>query len=167
MSGACPSRHYRIATRTDVVIVALQARELASALGFPRRRAVELGIVTSELASNLVRHGGGGGIALSEVTLRNRRSTLSVIAYDHGPPVADLGQALGDGCDDRGPLDPATLVFRGGLGTGLGAVKRLADFLEYHQGSRGKVFVARFLAPCEKALAPCTGRPLVVPGSPS
>jgi hypothetical protein len=46
--------------------------------------------------------------------------------------------ALQDGCDDRGPIDPAHLLKRGGLGIGLGAVVRLMDSLQVEQDKDGK-----------------------------
>ncbi len=49
-----------------------------------------------------------------------------------------------DGNDDQGPIDPALLLRRGGLGTGLGAVARFADKLEYRDEDGGKTITARF-----------------------
>jgi hypothetical protein len=46
--------------------------------------------------------------------------------------------------DDQGPIDPALLLRRGGLGTGLGAVARFADRVEYHEEEVGKTVTARF-----------------------
>ena len=51
-----------------------------------------------------------------------------------------------DGYDDQGPIDPALILRRGGLGTGLGAVARLADRVEYREVEGGKVITARFFA---------------------
>jgi anti-sigma regulatory factor (Ser/Thr protein kinase) len=69
-----------------------------------------------------------------------------VIARDVGPPFHDLELALRDGYNDRGPIDPATLLRRGGLGTGLGAVQRLTDSLDVIYVSGGKAIeVVRYL----------------------
>ena len=46
--------------------------------------------------------------------------------------------AMTDGYDDRGPIDPALILRRGGLGTGLGAVARLADRLDYREEPEGR-----------------------------
>jgi anti-sigma regulatory factor (Ser/Thr protein kinase) len=66
------------------------------------------------------------------------------VARDVGPPIHDLAIAMLDGHDDRGPIDPALLAQRGGLGTGLGAVARLADGLEVRQETGGKQIIATF-----------------------
>lgn len=41
-------------------------------------------------------------------------------------------------------IDPALLLRRRGLGTGLGAIARLADRVEYRQEADGKAITARF-----------------------
>src|SRR5436309_2573919 len=57
----------------------------------------------------------------------------------------DLTLAMIDGNDDQGPIDPALILRRGGLGTGLGAVARLADRVEYREEEDGsKTITARF-----------------------
>jgi hypothetical protein len=52
--------------------------------------------------------------------------------------------AMTDGYDDQGPIDPALILGRKGIGTGLGAVLRLADRLEHRITAEGKVLTARF-----------------------
>ena len=72
------------------------------------------------------------------------RGEITVEAHDVGPPIHDLQLAMTDGNDDRGPIDPALILRRGGLGTGLGAVARLADRIEYREEEGGKTITARF-----------------------
>ena len=69
---------------------------------------------------------------------------MTVLARDVGPPINDLATAMTDGCDDNGPIDPARLLRRGGLGTGLGAVLRLSDRFDYQELPEGKEITARF-----------------------
>ena len=71
-------------------------------------------------------------------------AAITVIARDVGPPIHDLPTAMRDGHDDRGPIDAAALAQRGGLGTGLGAVARLADRLEVRQEEGRKQITATF-----------------------
>src|SRR3954471_870320 len=69
--------------------------ELADGLGFDEQRRGEAAIVVTELATNLIRHAGGG-----EITLRINRAadaTIDVIATDRGPGIANLARARGDG----------------------------------------------------------------------
>ena len=137
------TRTFAIQGRSDVVVAGSQGRRFAVRHGFDVRRATELAIVVSELASNIVKHGVRGEIRL---LWDPETGEIAVEAHDVGPPIHDLQLAMTDGYDDRGPIDPALILRRGGLGTGLGAVARLADRLEYRQEEGGKVLTARFLA---------------------
>jgi anti-sigma regulatory factor (Ser/Thr protein kinase) len=126
--------------RADVVVARRAAQRLSLRMGLSQRRATEIAIVVSELASNIVKYGVRG-----EVALAWEGSSFVVVAKDVGPPIHDLESAIADGCDDRGPIDPALLAGRGGLGNGLGAVVRLADRFECRQDAGGKEITVRFL----------------------
>lgn len=143
------TRDFAIQKRTDVVVTASQARRFAARHGLSTRRATELAIVVSELASNIVKHGIQGEIRLIWDPEAPPSGEIAIEARDVGPPIHDLQLAMTDGYDDRGPIDPALLLRRGGLGTGLGAIARLADRLEYREEKSGeekggKVLTARF-----------------------
>lgn len=142
MTRPAETRTFPIRGRVDAVVASSQARQLAAGFGLPDRRAMEFAIVVSELASNIVKHGIRGEIV---VTLdHGSPGEIAVAARDVGPPIRDLQLALTDGYDDQGPIDPALILRRGGLGTGLGAVARLADRLEYQEEEGGKTLTARF-----------------------
>jgi anti-sigma regulatory factor (Ser/Thr protein kinase) len=151
--GAARARVFAVDDWSDVAITRHQARRLAREHGVEPRRAGEVAIVVSELASNIVKYGVRGEIALHVAAAGGDGFTLTVVARDVGPPIHDLAIAMLDGHDDRGPIDPATMAQRGGLGSGLGAVARLADSLEVRQetGGKGKQIVATF------ALGPARG----------
>jgi anti-sigma regulatory factor (Ser/Thr protein kinase) len=139
------TRSFAIQGRSDVVVAGSQGRRFAVRHGFDVKRATEIAIVVSELASNIVKHGVKGELRL---LWDPETGEIAVEAHDVGPPIHDLQLAMTDGYDDRGPIDPALILRRGGLGTGLGAAARLADRLEYRQKSgqeaAGKVITARF-----------------------
>ncbi|HEY3566839.1 MAG TPA: ATP-binding protein [Thermoanaerobaculia bacterium] len=138
------TRSFAIQGRSDVVVAGSQGRRFAVRHGFDVRRATELAIVVSELASNIVKHGVRGEIRL---LWNSETGEIAVEAHDVGPPIHDMQLAMTDGYDDRGPIDPALILRRGGLGTGLGAVARLADRLEYREEEGGgKVLTAWFVA---------------------
>jgi len=139
------TRSFAIQGRSDVVVAGSQGRRFAVRHGFDVRRATELAIVVSELASNIVKHGVRGEIRLVWNPGTPPNGEIAVEARDVGPPIHDLQLAMTDGYDDRGPIDPALILRRGGLGTGLGAVARLADRLDYRVEEGGKVITARFL----------------------
>ncbi len=73
---------------------------------------------TSELARNVVVHGGGGS-ALLELMAETGRCGVRVTFEDQGPGIADIEQALKDGY--------TTGI---GLGMGLGGAKRLVNDFE-------------------------------------
>jgi serine/threonine-protein kinase RsbT len=128
----------------DVVVVSSQVRRLGQDFGLDPRRSLQLAIVVSELASNIVKHGVRGEIVLTVEREPPPRGGIRVDARDVGPPIRDLKLAMTDGCDDQGPIDPARLLRRRGLGTGLGAVARFADRVEYREHDGGKTVTARF-----------------------
>lgn len=141
-------RTFAVHGQSDVAVARQQAQRFARGLGFGPRRVAEIAIVVSELASNIVKYGVRGDITLSpgepgEAASSGRRS-MTVVARDVGPPIHDLELAFQDGFDDRGPIDPAILARRGGLGTGLGAIARLADRFEVQQGEEGKEITVVF-----------------------
>src|SRR5262245_9083728 len=85
---------FPIRRRGDVVVAGSQAGRLARGWGLDRKRATELSIVVSELASNIVKHGVQGEIVL---TLHAPGGEITVEARDVGPPIRDLDVAMLDG----------------------------------------------------------------------
>lgn len=144
LKGPALVRVFPIRSRADVVVVRQQAQKMALDLGLGIRRSTELAIVVSELATNIVKYGVRGEIDLILDPGSQPRAELTIVARDVGPPIRNLELAMTDGCDDRGPIDPAGLLGRGGLGTGLGAVARLADRFECQQDESGKAITVKF-----------------------
>ena len=122
--------------------------DIAERVGFRRRERAELQIVVSELVSNIVKYGVRGSIDIAIIEDASNGAGVSIVAHDVGPAFNDLGMALQDGCDDRGPIDPKDLLRRDGLGIGLGAVVRLTHTfqVEYKPGGK-EIRVARYLRP--------------------
>jgi anti-sigma regulatory factor (Ser/Thr protein kinase) len=118
-------------------------KSFAAAMGFGRTAQGELVIVASELASNILKYGIRGEIALRLVTDESSRSGIEIAASDVGPPIKNFESAVRDGWTDGGPIDPQLLFRRGGIGAGLGAVLRLTDRVSYETTSTGKVITAR------------------------
>ena len=89
-----------------------------------------LALVVTELATNLLRHAREGRLWLS---MRRDRREVEVLAVDAGPGMHDVERALGDGFSTGGTP-----------GTGLGAVRRLADTFDLHTAvPQGTVVLAR------------------------
>jgi CheY-like chemotaxis protein/anti-sigma regulatory factor (Ser/Thr protein kinase) len=133
---------------TDVHVFAARTavRARAQAVGFGRIGCDELVIVASELASNILKYGVRGEIIVTQVNDPVDGHGVRIEARDEGPAFHDLAMALRDGCGDRGPLDPATIFRRKGLGAGLGAVVRFTDTFECREEKGGKrIVVVRFV----------------------
>lgn len=111
------------------------AKELSAAAGFAGKVCDEIGIAVSELASNLLRHAGGGRITMS-IVKNNGTVGFHVEAEDDGPGIANINQVLADGFSTAG-----------GPGLGLGSINRLMDEFEvFSQPKHGtKVVCCRWL----------------------
>lgn len=111
------------------------AKELSAAAGFAVKVCEEIGIAVSELASNLLRHAGGGRITMS-IVINNGTIGFHVEAEDNGPGIVNINQVLADGFSTAG-----------GPGLGLGSINRLMDEFEvFSQPKHGtKVVCCRWL----------------------
>ncbi|MBK6006221.1 anti-sigma regulatory factor [Ramlibacter ginsenosidimutans] len=109
------------------------AADLADACALDEVEAGRLALVVTELATNLLKHAEQGRLWLSA---RRERREVEVIAVDCGPGIRDLQRCLDDGYSTAGSP-----------GTGLGAVRRLADHFDLHSSvPGGTVVVARVRA---------------------
>jgi serine/threonine-protein kinase RsbT len=104
-----------VRTSEDVVAVRQTVREWALAAGFSLVDQTKIVTAASELARNLVQHGGGGALRLEALNDGPRRG-LRLIFEDEGPGIADVECALRDGYSTGG-----------GLGLGLGGARRLSN----------------------------------------
>lgn len=111
------------------------AATLSAALDWDATTAGRLALVVTELAGNLVRHAQHGRLLLA--TRGGSQPEVEVLSLDDGPGIADTAKALGDGFSTGGTP-----------GTGLGAVRRLADDFDLHsEVPVGTVIVARVRPP--------------------
>ncbi len=102
----------------DIVAARQQGRTLAIALGFSSGDATLIATAISELARNIVTYAKSGEIRL-KVLNGSPRQGIELVAYDRGPGIRDIQQALRDGFSTSGSL-----------GLGLPGVKRLVDEFE-------------------------------------
>lgn len=87
----------------------------AQAMGFDETAAGRVAIVSTELATNIVKYGVPGEILVGTYE-DGTGSGVEILALDRGPGLSDLGSALRDGHSTGGSA-----------GEGLGAVRRLSD----------------------------------------
>lgn len=136
---------YEVREWVDVLYLQRRMHEFAATQGFLRLECAELAIVVSELASNILKYGVRGSIEM-EPWVDSRGEGLLIVATDYGPPFNDLVMALKDGHDDRGPIDPARVLSRRGIGGGLGAIVRLThEFFVQHEATGKRIEVKRYL----------------------
>lgn len=124
----------------SVPAVRRAATALATDLGFEAERVGEVGIVVTELATNLVQHARGGELVLR--ASRGDQPAVRVLAIDSGPGSRNIAALISDGSSTRGTL-----------GIGLGACLRMStSFDVYSVPARGTVVEAMLAAaPGEEA----------------
>lgn len=144
MAGSVPPRRVQvpITEDVDVYLSRSKVRVLALSLGFSPKATGELVIVASELAWNILKYADHGVLEIMPAEDEQLGIGLCLMARDNGPAFHDFATALIDGHDDRGPIDPMELLNRGGIGGGLGAVKRFTDRLTYTHDENGKCISA-------------------------
>jgi anti-sigma regulatory factor (Ser/Thr protein kinase) len=124
---------------TDVATARRRIVGLALQLGYGETEAGRVAIVATELAQNLLRHGGGGEMLAGPDA--NNRAALEVLALDKGPGMADVAACMRDGFSTGGTP-----------GNGLGAVQRLARQLLIHsRPGAGTAILARLGGTAEAA----------------
>ncbi|WP_217242760.1 ATP-binding SpoIIE family protein phosphatase [Streptomyces sp. AC555_RSS877] len=128
----------------DARVAAVNAATSAR-LDEPRTAAAAL--VATELATNLLKHAGGGLILIEVVApptpTGGGACLVQIAAIDHGPGMSDVAAALRDGFSTTRSL-----------GAGLGTCRRIADDFGLHSApGRGTVALARVGAH-PKAAAP-------------
>ncbi len=124
----------------DIGAVRRRFATLAALAGLDEHRTSEAALIATELATNVRRHGGGGGALLGTAPAPARGVTIA--AWDRGPGM-DLEACLRDGMSTAGTA-----------GNGLGAVSRLASRWDaYAPRGRGTVIVAHVahVAPAGRA----------------
>jgi serine/threonine-protein kinase RsbT len=123
-----------IRSEGDIVSVRQTARAWCDAAGFSLVEQTKMVTAASELARNVLVHGGGGTVLLEALANGSRRG-LRMLFVDQGPGIHDLGLALQDGYTSRS-----------GLGLGLGGAKRLVNefSIESAPGAGTRVAITRW-----------------------
>ena len=101
-----------------------EARRLAASmgrdLGLDEVCVEHVSIVVTELATNMVKHAGGGDLILRALPVAET-SGLEALSLDRGPGIGNVGESLRDGYSTTG-----------GPGMGLGAVQRLSSLFDIY-----------------------------------
>ena len=121
-----------VVDRSQIAAARQAAHAIAERAGFGETDAHRVGIVVTELASNLVKHAVNGGVVLLRA-LPAPDQEVEVFAIDRGPGMKDVSRSLTDGFSTAGSQ-----------GTGLGAIRRLTEAFDiYSQQDKGTVVLAR------------------------
>nr|WP_315251680.1 ATP-binding SpoIIE family protein phosphatase [uncultured Duganella sp.] len=119
---------------------------LATQLGLDATRSGQLAIMLTEAATNLLKHAGEGRMQLAIVNHGGQRC-IEVLAIDQGPGIANLARAMTDGVSSAGTA-----------GTGLGAMRRLADQFDWYSApGKGTVIFLRLWQDAPPARLPQLG----------
>jgi anti-sigma regulatory factor (Ser/Thr protein kinase) len=115
------------------------AAEAASAhVGLDAHATAVAALVATELATNLVKHAGGGRVMIEPAgpahPVPDAAPCVQIASLDHGPGITDVAAALRDG----------STTARASLGAGLGTCRRVSHEFDLHSApGRGTVAVAR------------------------
>jgi anti-sigma regulatory factor (Ser/Thr protein kinase) len=119
-------------------------RTLAHQLGLPTALVDRAELAATELAQNLHRHAVQGELVVSAGQVDDGTPTLDLLAIDRGPGVARFDRCLVDGYSTGGTM-----------GTGLGAVRRLAaEFDAVSEPGLGTIVFARLAADPARVAGP-------------
>lgn len=122
-----------VSDRSQIGEARRRAADLALAVGLGPVAREHVALIVNELASNLVKHAGGGELIAR--TLPERHG-VEVLSIDRGTGMANVEACFHDGYSTTSSA-----------GTGLGAVRRLASFVDvYSARPGGTVLVARVLS---------------------
>jgi anti-sigma regulatory factor (Ser/Thr protein kinase) len=103
--------------------------------GFGSKIEARIALVATELATNTLKHGGGGVVA-ADCFADAHGSGIELLALDKGPGMTDVARCLADGFSTAGSP-----------GTGLGAVVRNSDhYAIYSRPGLGTAVMVRFVA---------------------
>ena len=125
-----PTTIVAIEDATQIGHARRMAQQVATTAGFDATDAGRVALVTTELATNVLKHARGGEIHIAAVQGEGVLG-VEVIAVDRGPGF-NLADCLPDGFSTGGTR-----------GEGLGAVKRQAQVMDMYADQRGSVVLAR------------------------
>jgi len=125
-----------VADPSQVGEVRRAAQKLAAQAGFGSEGASDVGIVATELASNLHKHAKQGEIVLRILPPRPGapHGGLEFLSLDRGPGIPDVRRCLEDGFSTSGTQ-----------GQGLGAIRRLSAVFDLHSTPLGTALLAQLL----------------------
>src|SRR3954469_64577 len=128
-------RLFTIADQSQVAEVRREAGQIGRNLGLAEDEIGRLAIVTTELATNQLKHAGGGEILVGPYEDETGVGT-EVVGIDRGPGIRNLAESFRDGHSTAGSA-----------GQGLGSLRRQSDLFDIASWpERGTAIVSRVTA---------------------
>lgn len=122
-------RVFEVRDISQVAAVRREIAQLGGRLGFNETDQGRVALVVTELATNLVKHA-GGGIMLAAENMTADAPAIDCASLDKGPGIDSLAKSLADGFSTAGSQ-----------GTGLGAILRQSTLLDIYSQPRGGTVV--------------------------
>ncbi|WP_348269179.1 ATP-binding protein/SpoIIE family protein phosphatase [Edaphobacter paludis] len=123
-----------ITDRSSIGEARRSAIHAAQTLGFDEEHRSNIGIVSTEAATNMLLHGREGELLICP-NLCVDGAWLDLIALDSGPGIRDVSRAMEDGYSTIGTA-----------GQGMGAIQRISDTCSlYSAVGKGTAFWCRFV----------------------
>jgi len=107
-----------IRNETGIAWSVMEARKVATAIGFGETICQMIATAVSELANNIVKYAGRGEILMERIVAQSRVG-IQVTAWDRGPGIENIQNAMADHYSTGDTL-----------GLGLPGVKRMMDEFE-------------------------------------
>ena len=146
LSAAQSAVRLDVADAGMVLVAQQQARRVAAEAGLDAAGTDAAALAAAELAGNAQRHGVAGQLVLQPSA---DEAAVDVVALDRGPGVGDWSRSFTDGYSTTA----------GSLGSGLGAVARVATSVSGSTDARGTVVSARIGPPGTSATIAGLGVP--------
>lgn len=124
----------------------------AQRLGFDEERSGGLAVLATESSRNVLLHGGGGEVVISGIQ-EEGKVLARILALDRGPGIANVAQAMADGYSTGGTM-----------GSGMGAMRRMATALEVFTGKNGTVLLIELGEPAAGGRLRIAGMAVPFPG---
>jgi len=105
---------YSVKDLSDAYFISQKAKEFAFQMNFSEFECGMIGLATSEITTNVIRHATEGTVNIRQT---NNNKGIEVIIEDKGLGIKNITEAISEGFS----------TFPGGLGLGLGAVQRSID----------------------------------------
>ena len=107
-----------VVDQSQVAVARRAAAAAARACGVDDSVEGRVGLIATEMATTLLKHGSGGEVIVERFA-DDSGAGIELLALDRGRGIADIGRAIEDGYSTAGSA-----------GTGLGAIRRQADQFE-------------------------------------